>query len=570
MGGASAGRESMGAASARRESRHGWLAGILILGLLASCSGTLGLTVEGTVTPEGISTPAAPPTEALPPAPASSPSPVPKDAIAPPPGLVYRLADGLYQVDAGGHPGRLIDRPDAAVSPDGSRAVYQGADGIWLADLKTGQRRNLTQGLAQEACCPRWWPARADVVLLTVRNPQSEPGPGLLGFPAAVGVFGGDCRALDSQHDAGPGLPAPSPDGQTIAYGGGEAGWLFHWDRGIEPFDPAAYGLTGSKGVHIGSPAWSPDGRFLAWVARGFFDSGLKVGIAVFDLEKRTCRLLHPYESAGSGAWPGAPAWSPDGQWLAFFAQDKAADQAGLWVVRNPGPQEEEYHLAATGVAWSPDGRRLAIGNAGAPGETGIRVSEVPAWQWQRVDLPPEAELAGWTTPALGAVAALPPGTPQGGLAGATATYTDTEIGYTLTYPAEWHIQATPGWTVILTSFDPEAVTPHGGVGPDQAKIDLLPDKALGSRSLEELVRAARGGGQVLREEAWGLAGGVPAARMQVVDEMGAEASLLLTVINGRSLRLVGYGDLGLFDAVARTLQQIPGTAPAGGAPPGS
>jgi len=117
---------------------------------------------------------------------------------------------------------------------------------------------------------------------------------------------------------------------------------------------------------------------------------------------------------------------------------------------------------------------------------------------------------------------------------------------------------------VIITSFDPASAPGTGGVPPDKAKVDLVPDKPDRSKSLEELVAEIytqarnREVLEVLWEECWELADNVPAVRMQVKGEVGGEMALLLTVINGRSLRLAGYGDTSLFDAIARTLRPIP------------
>jgi hypothetical protein len=91
-----------------------------------------------------------------------------------------------------------------------------------------------------------------------------------------------------------------------------------------------------------------------------------------------------------------------------------------------------------------------------------------------------------------------------------------------------------------------------------------VPDKPDRSKSLEELVAEIytqarnREVLEVLWEECWEFADNVPAVRMQVKGEVGGEMALLLTVINGRSLRLAGYGDTSLFDAIARTLRPIP------------
>lgn len=75
--------------------------------------------------------------------------------------------------------------------------------------------------------------------------------------------------------------------------------------------------------------------------------------IAVFDLAARTGRLLHPYEGVGMGGWESSPSWSPDGQWLSTYIRDQNQEQAGLWLLRPDG--SEEQRLGSGTYAWSPD-----------------------------------------------------------------------------------------------------------------------------------------------------------------------------------------------------------------------
>jgi hypothetical protein len=138
---------------------------------------------------------------------------------------------------------------------------------------------------------------------------------------------------------------------------------------------------------------------------------------------------------------------------------------------------------------------------------------------------------------------------------GPMETHADAQIGSALDYPAGWHLQAEEAGAAVLTSFVPEEG--RGGVPAGQVKIDLLPDKPSEGRTLEALVAEARSPGDLYRED-WVLAGGVPAVRVQRrAEAAGGEVALLLAVIDGRGLRLTGYGDLAAFDAVAGTLRPI-------------
>ena len=155
--------------------------------------------------------------------------------------------------------------------------------------------------------------------------------------------------------------PAFSADGRRLAFvvGRNRAGSR-EISGNVDLYVAAADGgrarrLTRSPG-HIGSPAWSPDGRELAVVksaARGGGSSIWIIGAA----DGAARRLTH-------GSIDLEPSWAPDGRSIAFVRVDPKTYQGGIWLVRPNGSGLHRILTRVHAVAepvWSPDGSRLLV-----------------------------------------------------------------------------------------------------------------------------------------------------------------------------------------------------------------
>ena len=262
--------------------------------------------------------------------PAVTPTPVP-----PPPGVVYNLDGELWRVGGDWQPALLAAEAGDVLSSDGQRALRVVDNDIWLIYLPTGQRFNLTGNSGRRHCCPRFWSTRPDTIVFGSWPLDEELGPST-GYLSSARFDLSEYRVLDEEIPSNA-EAAPGPDGQTIAYDRAGTAWLHDSDNGPRTLDPAAYGL--SNIARIGGPAWSPDGRRLAWTV-AINDPGWRIAVVVFDLHAGIANLFHPYENMGRGGWFPPPAWSPDGRWLAFVTEDVDPALRGVWVVEVDSEQE--------------------------------------------------------------------------------------------------------------------------------------------------------------------------------------------------------------------------------------
>lgn len=156
--------------------------------------------------------------------------------------------------------------------------------------------------------------------------------------------------------------PVFSPDGNQIAFfwdggEGGEAGiYIKLIDAGMPLRIASISGGSGSGGSGPGglSLAWSPDGRHIAFVRRGT-DGGIFAVPALGGLERKLTDLA------------GSFAWSPNGKTLAIVGSDAPQDPLSISLLSLETGERRRLTTPQAGAfadgspAFSPDGQSLAF-----------------------------------------------------------------------------------------------------------------------------------------------------------------------------------------------------------------
>jgi WD40 repeat protein len=147
-----------------------------------------------------------------------------------------------------------------------------------------------------------------------------------------------------------------SPDGTRLAFVDNPDPEGFSLDRiVVAPTEGGTEEAVSDTTARSGSPAWSPDGRMLAFVRRG---EGRQ--IVVVTLGERGERPVGPELPAELG--PRNLAWSPDGARIAFEGFANGHSHIFVMQLDGTGPRQLTFGTAdERSPAWSPDGTRIVL-----------------------------------------------------------------------------------------------------------------------------------------------------------------------------------------------------------------
>jgi dipeptidyl aminopeptidase/acylaminoacyl peptidase len=249
-------------------------------------------------------------------------------------------------------------------SPDGRFIAYSSGGSIWSVPSGGGQPVRLTEG-GRSAGDPRragdrspQWSPKGNWILY-----ETSHGEGSLAVVSADGLATNLLAPGSAETEQG--SAAWSPDGTRIAFVERSPEY-FSGRLRLAEFDAGTGRLKGEPkvlyqapddrggGWSIRRPEWSPNGKSLALVLQG---SGWDK-IYLLPIAGGTPRAITDGESEDD-----SPAFSPDGKWLAFVSNREKPEERHVWVTPADGGQPRRLVSAPpeieSGPQWSPDSRQV-------------------------------------------------------------------------------------------------------------------------------------------------------------------------------------------------------------------
>jgi tricorn protease len=240
------------------------------------------------------------------------------------------------------------------ISADGRRVAFERDFGIWMLDTTTGHS-------AAVPISRRGAPAGPAVEHLSLTSQIQELALSPDGKKAAFVVRGeifaasakdGGDAARVTNSPANESQVVWAPDARRLVYLSDRDGTshLFMFD-----FRTTSETQLTRDALDDALPTFAPDGKSIAFERGGH-------ELRVLDLDGKTERVVATGYLADRLAAGREIAWSPDGRWIAYLAVG-AKGFTNVWVVSASGGEARQVsfiaNASAGGVSWSPDGTFL-------------------------------------------------------------------------------------------------------------------------------------------------------------------------------------------------------------------
>lgn len=247
----------------------------------------------------------------------------------------------------------------------GGQIAYEQGGRIHLLDLTTRTAKTLSITVASDhnATRPRYVKAQNFIQNVALSPSGSRAVLEARGEILTVPAKKGDPRNLTNTTGVCERDPAWSPDGKTIAYfsdAGGEYQLMLHDQTAKEPnYKPRAINLaaaTGGASFYF-LPRWSPDGKKI-------LVSDVRLNLWMIDVASGKITLVDNNEYAAlntSGGNSLGGAWSGDSRWIAYSKQLAGAMQTVFIYDTNTGKstQVTDGMSDAVNPVFSRDGKYL-------------------------------------------------------------------------------------------------------------------------------------------------------------------------------------------------------------------